>query len=107
MHTQGFLSTIPFFAFCLSIFQWTPAWLDVLTATSAVLFAMNQQFHAWAHTGKSHLPAAVIALQVTFFHFPLASFNGLSHMQDFMHASGTFIFSALVRCAGRCHHASY
>ena len=62
---QVFLPTIPFSLFWLSISPWTPAWVDVLAATSAALVAMSQQFHGWAHTRKSHLPAAVIALQVT------------------------------------------
>ena len=65
-YVQVFLPTIPFSIFWLSISPWTPAWVDVLAATSAALVAMSQQFHGWAHTRKSHLPAAVIALQVTY-----------------------------------------
>ena len=62
---QVFQPAFPFLALCLAASAVLAPPLQIGLAMATVFTCMSQQFHAWAHTKASRLPAAVIALQVS------------------------------------------
>ena len=58
------MPAFPFAALCLAATPLLTPTLQIGLSVATALTCMSQQFHAWAHTKASRLPAPVRAMQV-------------------------------------------